>query len=114
MRLFERGVVTTSNGDDRLRQAPGELSMSPTQRRGRVRLTLSPAEEKKRIKALERKEQMLTEDIRMAGALLEMIEAKLLPRAARAMPSVMEGPTRAYRHRRGRWRGWLPKWSVVG
>ena len=46
---------------------------------------MSPAEEKKRIKALERTEQMQTEDIRIAGALLEMIEAKRLPRGARAL-----------------------------
>ena len=58
--------------------------MSPTERRGRVRLTLSPAEEKRRTKALERKERMLTEDIRIAGSLLEMIEAGVLPRDARA------------------------------
>ena len=98
-----------STGDESLRHGPGGLSMSPGERRGRVRYTLSPAEEKKRIKALERKGQMLTEDIHMAGALLEMIDAGLLPRAARAMPSAMEGPPRAYRHGRGRWRGWLPK-----
>ena len=40
-----------------------------------MRLTLSPAEEKKRTKALERTEQMLIADIRIAGALMEMIEA---------------------------------------
>ena len=61
----------TSNGDDHLRHSPAGLSMSLTERRGRVRLSLSPAEERRRIKALERKEQMLTEDIRIAGALLE-------------------------------------------
>ena len=98
-----------SNDEESLRHGPEGLSMSPGERRGRVRFTLSPAEEKKRIKALERKERMMAEDISIAGALREMIEAKLLPRAARAMPSAMEGPPRAYRHGRGRWRGWLPK-----
>ena len=77
----------TSNGDDEsLRHGPAGLSMPPTERRGRVRLTLSPAEEKRRTKTLERKEQMLVEDIRMAGALLEMIDAGVLPRDAPAMP----------------------------
>ena len=61
----------TSNGDDHLRHSPAGLSMSLTERRGRVRLSLSPAEERRRTKALERKERMLTEDIRIAGALLE-------------------------------------------
>ena len=62
--------------------AQGGLSMAPSDRRGRVRLSLSPAEERRRIKALERKEQMLTEDIHIAGALLEMIDAGVLPRDA--------------------------------
>ena len=61
----------TSKDDESLRHGAGGLSMSPTERQGRVRLTVSPAEEKRRLKALERKEQMLTEDIRIAGALLE-------------------------------------------
>ena len=67
-----------------MRHGLAGLSMSPTERRGRVRFTLSPAEERRRLKALERKEQMLTEDIRIAGALLEMIDAGVLPRDARA------------------------------
>ena len=97
-----------SSDDESLCHGPEGLSMSPGEQRGRVRLTLSPSEEKKRTKALERTERMLSEDIRIAGSLLEMIEAGLLPRAARAMPSAMEGPPRAYRHGRGRWRGWPP------
>ena len=80
------------SNDESLRHGPEGLSMSPGEQRGRVRLTLSPSEEKKRTKALERTERMLSEDIRIAGSLLEMIEAGVLPRAARAMPSVMEGP----------------------
>ena len=59
--------------------------MWPTERRGRVRHTMSPAEEKTHTKALELKEQMLTADIRIAGALMEMIEAERLPRSARAL-----------------------------
>ena len=43
---------------------PGGLSMPPGDRRGRVRLSLSPAEEKRRTKALETKEQMLASDLR--------------------------------------------------
>ena len=75
----------TSDGDESLLHGPEGLSMAPGERRGRVRLTLSPAEEKRRTKALERKEQMLTEDIRIAGALMEMLDAERLPRSARAL-----------------------------
>ncbi len=57
----------TSNGDESLRHGPEGLSMPPPERRGRVRLTLSPAEERRRIKALERKERMLVEDMPIAG-----------------------------------------------
>ena len=74
-----------TNDDESLRHGPEGLSMSPGERRGRVRYTMSPAEEKKRTKALERTEQMLTEDLRIAGALMEMIEAGVLPRSARAL-----------------------------
>ena len=75
----------TSNDDESLRHGPEGLSMSPGERRGRVRLTLSPAEEKRRTKELERKEQMLIADLSIARALMEMIEAERLPRSARAL-----------------------------
>ena len=98
-----------SNGDEGLRHGPRGLSMSPGERRGRVRLTVSPAEERRRTKALERKEQMLTEDICIAGALMEMIDAGVLPRDARARPLWHGRTPRAYRHGEGRWRGWPPR-----
>ena len=63
---------------------PGGLSMSPGDRRGRVRLSLSPAEERRRMKALEQKEQMLTSDPRMATALLLHKEAECLGARSRA------------------------------
>ena len=69
----------TPNEDNACEPGPEGLSMSPSDRRGRVRLSLSPAQERRRLKALECKEQMLTEDIRVAGALLEMIDAGVLP-----------------------------------
>ena len=75
----------TSNSDESLRHGPEGLSMSPSERRGRVRFTLSPAEVKRRTKELERKEQMLTADIRIAGALMEMIEAERLERSTQAI-----------------------------
>ena len=75
----------TSNGEESLRHGPEGLSMWPGERRGRVRHTVSPAEEKTHTKALERKEQMLTADIRIAGALIEMIEAERLPRSTQAI-----------------------------
>lgn len=75
----------TTNDDENLRHGPEGLSMWPTERRGRVRHTMSPAEEKRRTVELERTEQMLIEDLRIAGALMEMIEAERLPRSARAL-----------------------------
>ena len=45
----------------------------------------------------------------MAGALLEMIEAGVLLRDAGAMPRWHGRTPRAYRHGRGRWRGWPPR-----
>ena len=77
--------MAANDDDQRLRIGPEGLSMPPGSRRGRVRLTLSPAEERKRRKELERTEQMLTEDVRMAGALLEMIEHERLPREGNLM-----------------------------
>ena len=74
-----------SSDDESLRHGPEGLSISPGERRGRVRYTMSPAEEKKRTKGLERKEQMLAEDISIAGALIEMIEAGVLPRSAQPL-----------------------------
>ena len=75
----------TSNRDESLRHGPEGLSMSPSERRGRVRHTMSPAEEKRLTVELERTEQMLTADIRIAGALMEMIEAGVLPRSTQAI-----------------------------
>ena len=101
--------MAANDDDQRLRQGPEGLSISPANRRGRVRHTLSPAEEKRRTKILERKERMLTEDIRIAGSLMEMIDAGVLPRDARAMARWHGRTPRAYRHGRGRWRGWPPR-----
>ena len=77
--------MAANDDDQRLRIGPEGLSMPPGSRRGRVRLTLSPAEERKRLKELERTEQMLTQDLRMASALLEMIEHETLPREGNTM-----------------------------
>ena len=77
--------MAANDDDHRLRQGPDGLSIAPANRRGRVRLSLTPAEERRRLVELERTEQMLTEDLRMASALLEMIEQKTLDRDAKAM-----------------------------
>ena len=75
--------------------------------------SLSPAEEKRLTKDLERKERMLTQDIRIAGALLEMIEAKLLPaRCTRHDPLARKDPKGLQA-----WTGpmaWLAQESVLG
>ena len=55
--------------------------MSPGDRRSRVRLSLSPAEEMRRMKALE---QMLAGDLPMATALLLYKEAECLGARSRA------------------------------
>ena len=112
----------SSKDDQPLRHGPEGLSMSPTERRGRVRRSMSSAEERRRLKALERDEWMLTEDLRMAGPPLEMIEAQLMPRHARAMmasdlftkpPSPRR--TRSYQRPENvspRLRCWRQKWGV--
>ena len=58
--------------------------MSPGDRRGGVRLSACPLPRRRRMKALEQKEQMLASDLRMATALLPHEEAECLDARSRA------------------------------